>query len=583
MQRVKPMLACLIVAPIILSFAGPAQPQAKDKADPLVGQRVAAFVLPDSTGKQVGAADFKDPKAIVVVFMGTKCPVGNAYLPILLDLHKLYHDKGIHFVGINANPGDSADAIAKHVKEYAIPFPVLVDGKQSALTLFEASRTPEVFLLDGRNVVRYHGRIDDRYGLDYKRDEPRRHDLREALDEVLSGKKVSVSTTEIAGCKITPAGALKKGDVTYARHVAPILQKNCVDCHRPGTAAPFSLLTYDDAVNWSAMMREVVSQRRMPPWHADPRFGHFANTRSLSPEEIHTIRAWVDHGTPRGDKKDEPTPPKFDDGWRIGKPDVVFKMPTEFKVPAKGTVKYQYFTTKTDFKEDMYIQAAETRPGNRAVVHHIIVFYRDPTSLLMQRVWVVSTAPGAEPVVFPKGLGRKIPAGAELIWQMHYTPSGKEETDRSEVAFVFCKEPPKSDVINFGIANMAFKIPAGEPSHKVTSSIPVFKDAVLLSLYPHMHVRGKSFQYEAVFPDGKRQMLLSIPQYDFNWQNTYRLKEPLFMPKGARLECTAHFDNSAANPANPDPTKAIRWGDQTWDEMMIGYIDFHYVEAKEKK
>jgi hypothetical protein len=255
-------------------------------------------------------------------------------------------------------------------------------------------------------------------------------------------------------------------------------------------------------------------------------------------------------------------------------------MPEEFTVPASGTVRYKYYKTPTNFTEDMWVQAAEPRPGNRSVVHHIIVYYRLPNAKKGDDpVWIAATAPGADPVVFPPGFGRKIPAGAELVWQMHYTSNGKVESDRSELGLVFCKQPPQYNVENFGIANMRFKIPAGASNHRLEAQIPVSKDTVLLSLMPHTHLRGKDFEYEATYPDGRREILLSVPQYDFNWQHTYRFTEPKRIPKGSTIRCVAHYDNSANNPANPDPTKTVRWGEQTWDEMMIGYMDFYTERA----
>ena len=554
-----------------------------ERQQSVLGHRIPNFVLPDTTGKQVGLADFKDRQGVVVVFLGTKCPVGNAYVPALLELQKLYQEKGMQILGINAVPGDSTDAIRQHVKDFGITFPVLIDTDQATLPLFGAKRTPEVFVLDNRATIRYHGRIDDRIAPDYKRDEARRADLREALDDLLAGKEIRVKETDAAGCLITRSAKRKQpGEVTYAKHIAPILQKHCVDCHHPGTAAPFSLLTYQDAADWSAMIEEVVTQKRMPPWHADPRFGHFANERRLSTDEVDTLTTWIAAGAPEGEKNAVTPPPPFADGWRIGTPDVVFKMPEEYTVQATGTVRYKYFTTPTNFKEDMWIKATEPRPGNRAVVHHIIVWYKDPKAA-GKRMWVASMAPGEDPVILPDGFGRQIPAGAELVWQVHYTPTGKEEKDRSEIGFVFCKNPPQHNVFNHGISNMGFKIPAGDGNHEVVATQKVVRDSVLLQLHPHMHLRGKDFEFQVIYPGGRKDVILAVPQYDFNWQTLYRLKEPLHLPKGSEIRCVAHYDNSAANPANPDPKKDIRWGDQTWDEMMIGFIDFYWDDVAEKK
>lgn len=552
--------------------------EAKDKKI-VIGRHVPDFIRPNSAGKQVALSDFSDAKLVVVIFMGTECPIGNAYIPDLVDLQQRYRDKQVQVVGINSVLSDSADAVAKHLKEFKINFPVLVDADQVVADRFGASRTPEVFVLDGQRNIRYRGRIDDRFGYIYKREKSRRQELEEALKELLAGKKVTVAETEPVGCLITRRNRLaEKGKITFSKHVSHILQNRCANCHHPGTAAPFSLLSYEDARNWSEMIKETIVQRRMPPWSADPRYGHFSNDLRMTDEEIDTVVAWIDNGAPLGDKKDLPTPREFADGWMIGKPDLVIKMPREYTVPATGTVKYQYFVTPTNFKEDMWVQAAEARPGNHAVVHHIIAYYRDPKSGRKRGLpAIVGTAPGEEPMVWPKGVGLKIPAGSEIVWQLHYTPTGKVETDRSEVGLIFCKEPPQRVSKSKAALTFQFRIPAGADNHRVVSSTRFSQDAELLSLMPHMHLRGKDFRYTAYYPDGSSEILLNVPSYDFNWQHRYRFAKPHRVPKGTKIECVAHFDNSPGNPANPDPTKLVRWGDQTWEEMMIGFIN--YIDA----
>ncbi len=547
-----------------------------------IGQTIPNFILPNPEGKKIALADFSNAKLVVAVFMGTECPIGNAYVPVLNDLQKRFHKQGVQVIGINANLSDNTESIAKHCKEFKVSFPVLIDKEQSVADLFQAQRTPEAFILDRRRKIRYRGRIDDRFGYIYKREKSRQKELEDALREILAGKKITNPVTEAVGCLITRRDRLaKQGKITYSKHVARIFQNRCAECHHPGTAAPFSLLTYEDAVNWSAMIKEVVVQKRMPPWSADPRYGHFSNDRRLSQKEIDTLVSWIDNGAPLGDKKEIPKAKEFADGWMIGKPDVVFKMPKEYTVQATGTVNYKYFVTQTNLKEDVWVQAAEARPGNRAVVHHIIVFYREKNSRGFRRLpAIVGTAPGEDPVIFPEGTGRRIPAGAELVWQMHYTPTGKVEKDQSEVGLIFCKKPPKRVVRGTAILNFFFRIPPGADHHKVVSSKHFSKDVELLSLMPHMHLRGKDFQYKAHYPNGKTEILLNVPAYDFNWQHRYRFANPFFIPKGTRIECIAHFDNSSGNPANPDPTKTVRWGDQTWEEMMIGFVN--YVDALPK-
>lgn len=554
---------------------------AKSKpADTVLGRRIPDFVLPDSSGKVTAFSDFNEAKHVVVVFLGTQCPIGNAYVPVLNDLQKRYADKDLQVVAINSNLADNAQTVATHVKDFSVGFPVLVDERQVVADIFGARRTPEVFLLDRRRHIRYRGRIDDRVGYTYKRAKARRNDLEEAVKELVAGDDVSVSESEPAGCIITRKDRLAGiGEITFAKHVSRILQKNCADCHHPGTAAPFSLLKYEDAVNWAGMIRETVLERRMPPWSADPRYGHFENDLRMSDEEVDTMISWIDGGMLMGDLKGLPEPKQYANGWQLGKPDMIFKIPAEYTVPATGTVEYQYFVTPTNFKEDVWVQASEARPGNWAAVHHIIVFVREQGGKRKQGLPAVGGfAPGEEPKVLPPGVGFKVPAGAELVWQLHYTPTGKVEKDRSEVGLYLCKETPERQSRGGGAFNFRFSIPPGAEKHRVVSEATIAKDVELISLMPHMHLRGRDFKYTAKYPDGSSEILLSVPDYDFNWQHRYRFREPKPLPAGTKLECVAHFDNSIHNPANPDPTKAVRWGDQSWEEMMIGW--YATVDAK---
>ena len=336
--------------------------------------------------------------------------------------------------------------------------------------------------------------------------------------------------------------------VTFAKDIAPIFNNNCVGCHRPGEIAPMSLLSYKDARPWAKSIKEKVATGVMPPWHADPHYGTFQNDRRLSQKDIDTIVSWVDQGAKEGNPKDLPPTPQFADGWNIGKPDVVFYLPQEYTVPASGTVEYKYFRVPTNFKQDMYIQAAEIRPGQRGVVHHIIVFSqsaKDPQRL------IVGYAPGEQPAVISKGLARKIPAGSDLVFQVHYTPNGTEAKDKSYVGFVFAKEPPKAEILTRPIMNARFAIPPGDPNYRVDASFELGTDVKLASLHPHMHGRGKDFEYRVVYPSGQTDILLRVPRFDWHWQNWYNLDQPIALPKGTRIDCTAHFDNSPNNPKTP--------------------------------
>jgi peroxiredoxin len=557
-----------------------------------VGRTVGAFRLQDPRDrKSVSLADLKGKKAIVVVFLGTECPINNLYLPVLADLYKTYSGRGVQWLGINANRQDTPARVAAHARKHVLPFPILKDPGNKVADSFGARRTPEAFILNGSGKILYRGRIDDQFGIGYKRaGKPTRRDLALALDEVLAGKPVSVPTTAVAGCPIARVRKAKEGgSITYAKHVSRILQKNCQECHRPGQAAPMSLLTYDDAVSWAESIREAVRGKRMPPWYADPRHGKWRNDRRLSKEDRRTLLAWLDEGTPKGDAKYLPPARKFPAGWVIGKPDVIIKLPKAFHVPAqtpKGGVPYRYFFVKTDFKEDKWVERAEARPGAPEVVHHILVFIVPKGELFRPDGpgnTLCGTAPGEMPLVLKPGQAKKIPAGARLLFQMHYTPNGKAQTDRSSIGLIFAKKPPKQRILTNPIHNGWFmarwiRIPAGAANFKIEASHRFKKDVRIIGFMPHMHLRGKSFTYEAIYPGGKRKTLLSVPRYNFNWQSIYTAAEPIRLPKGTKLRCVAHYDNSAKNPNNPDPKKSVTWGDQTWEEMMVGWIDYYEEE-----
>ena len=378
--------------------------------------------------------------------------------------------------------------------------------------------------------------------------------------------------------------------VTFTKDVAPILYKRCVECHREGEVAPMSLLTYQEVRPWAKAIREKVIERAMPPWLADPRYGHFENDRRLSAKEIDTIAAWVNAGAPKGDDRDLPPMPHYETGWVIGKPDAVISLEEEVPVPAGGVIPYKYYTVATKFQEDKWVQAAEIRPGNRAVVHHIIVSVVDPGVKAAGNAEsgaareaardgrnfnkLAGFAPGEQPKVWPRGTAKPIKAGSNLVFQMHYTPNGKEAKDRSYIGLIFAKDPVQKRALTGTAINATFAIPAGDSNYEVKSAWTAKEDVRLVDLMPHMHLRGKDFTYTAVYPDGRSEILLEVPKYDFNWQLLYRFKEPLLLPKGSRLDCVAHFDNSPNNRYNPDPASLVKWGPQTWEEMMIGWFDY---------
>ena len=383
---------------------------------------------------------------------------------------------------------------------------------------------------------------------------------------------------------------------TYTKDVAPILFKNCTGCHRPGEIGPMSLLTYDDVRPRAKDIRDKIDEGVMPPWHADMPHGMFLNERGLTDQEKSTIFRWVANGAPKGDPKDMPGTPEYPKGWTIGTPDVVFEMQEEYKVPADDVIQYEYFYIPTNFKEPKWVQAIEVRPGNRNVVHHVLVRYKAKPD--MQRAPVVKLnpdissfpptvaglrpavkddvpvrllatyAPGTNPQVFAPGTALRLEPGGVLELQMHYTSAGQDETDRTKVGMIFSKDPAPREVRAGQFFNTTLKLPAGAANVAVDADLEFVQDATVWGIFPHTHVRGKKWEYVLLLPDGSKKKILSVPRYDFNWQTYYMFKEPLQIPKGAKIVSTAWYDNSASNRSNPDPSVDVKWGDQTWEEMQ---------------
>lgn len=557
-----------------------------------VGRAIENFELKDFRGKNHKLTDYAQSKVIVIAFLGTECPLAKLYTVRLNELAAKYQEQGVQFLGIDANRQDSITEIAAYARQHNIKFPILKDAGNKVADQFLAVRTPEIFVLDAQRVVRYWGRIDDQYGVGYIRNEPTRNDLELAITELLAGHAVSVETTVAPGCHIGRVkDAQESSSITYSKQVSRILQKRCVECHREGQIAPFSLTDYDEVVGWAEMIAEVVEDQRMPPWHADPKFGHFTNDRALTAEEKQTIFDWVDAGAPQGDPAELPEPRKYVAGWQLPqKPDIVLNMRDKpFNVPAEGTVRYQYFKVDPGFTEDKWVKAFQVLPGNLAVVHHILVFAAQPG----QRPeggggatgFLAGYVPGLTAIPFPDGMAKKIKAGSELIFQVHYTPIGTEQDDLSSIGMVLA-DPDEitHQVKTTSAVKPDFVIPPNAGNHKVEAQTSPSKyDVLLLGMMPHMHLRGKSFFYEAIYSDGKKETLMNIPAYDFNWQTGYRLTEPKPLPKGTSIHVIGHFDNSADNLNNPNPNETVSWGEQTWDEMLIGYFDVAFPVEEMKK
>jgi thiol-disulfide isomerase/thioredoxin len=542
--------------------------------------------LADSRGQAHNLKELADTKKlVVVVFLGTECPLVKLYIPRLEELASRFATNSVAFLGIDSNQQDSSDDIAAFALRYRVTFPVLKDADGKVADIFCATRTPEVFVLDTKLSVKYHGRVDDQFAVGFQKAHIGRHDLSVAIEELLAGGDPSVSQTHSVGCLIGRKPKLApQGNVTYSNQIARLLNKRCVECHRENQFAPFPLASFEEVLGWADMIREVVDQGRMPPWPAKSDRGQFANDCRLTDAEKALLHEWIDNGCPEGDRGDLPPPNVFIDGWRIAKPDtVVFMSDEPFVVPSDGAISYQYIEADPHFSEDKWVTAAEVRPGNPAVVHHIILYICAPENRTAIRAPQggfalgdrpqFGFAPGMPPRQFAPGQALRIPARSTLVFQVHYTSVGHEEKDRSYVGFRFCRpEEVKQRVGGLTCANTSFRIPAGDSNYEVRARHRIKKDTLLVSLFPHMHLRGKDFRFELVHPGGRRELLLDVPQYDFSWQLWYDLASPKLMPSGSELHCIAHYDNSAANPSNPDPTQQVQWGEQTWEEMMLGFV-----------
>lgn len=532
--------------------------------------------LADSAGhaRRMGELLDKDSPTLLA-FVGTECPVSRLYLPVLKEIAGKRASSGLAVIALDPNFQDDLTDIAALNREFELPFPLLRDADAKVADMLGITRTPEVLLLDENGRVRYRGRIDNQYQIGVRRESATATPLADAIDTVLAGKDVDEAITEPIGCLIgrrpTPDPNTK---ITYTSHIAALMHDHCVECHRPGQIGPFSLTSYEDVAPWAPMLQEVIHSGRMPPWLADPDHGKFRNDPRLTTSEKRMFDAWVAVGCPQGNLADLPELPEYPDGWRIGKPDVVIAMAEEaFSVPAEGVVDYQYFRVDPGFTEDKYLVAAEPQPGNPAVVHHIIVHVVKTNDKRIRGTGVgIGYAPGMPPLQLAPGQAMKIPAGSKLIFELHYTPNGTAATDLSRVGLKFCdKEQVRQLVNSAAIVNRKFKIPPRDASYVVEASETLGRDRWLICMTPHMHFRGAAFKYVAFYPDGDREVLLNVPRYDFNWQLRYVLERAKKLPAGTTVHCTAVFDNSANNPANPDPTDTVTWGQQSWEEMMIGF------------
>jgi len=577
---------CLASLGLILMVAGAAVAADAEPTPSPIGRKIADFSIPDVHGKDHSLSEYKDSKLLVIAMMGTECPLARVYAPRLQDLAAEYESKGVKFISVDANSQDSLEDIAHFIKTHNLTMPVLKDMENKVADLLGATRTPEVFVLDGDRVIRYAGRIDDQFGFKtgagYAKPRLAHRDLAAALDELLAGKPVTNSLVTADGCLIGRVKRDGKGDVTYSNQISRILQAKCQECHRAGELAPFAMDDYKEVVGWAETIREVINDGRMPPWFANPAHGKFANDPRLSDEEKKLVGQWVANGCPEGDRSQLPPAKTYETGWKMGKPDqIIYVDDKPYDVPAEGVVAYKYFTVDPGWKEDKWIQVTECRPGNAGVVHHIICFINNGgPNPVGEGGGLGGYAPGNSLNVHALGTAIKVPANSKLVFQMHYTPNGTPTQDRSMMGVKFAdpktiKQQSHGDLVG----NLSLKIPANDANYEVSAKHKFRREMLMLNMTPHMHLRGKDFRFVLEYPNGDKEILLDVPRWDFNWQLRYEFAEPKVIPKGATLHCIAHYDNSADNPANPDPNSMVKFGDQTWEEMMFGF--YASIDPKE--
>lgn len=560
-------------------------PRVLKAAEHGVGHLVPDVPVRDLSGnEQTLAASIKGAPGLALLFFGATCPISQKYGPELARLEKEAAEHGLRLWLVCPVAVESEADIRQFISTHGLKSPVIHDKDGHLTAALAATTTTECFLLDARRTLVYRGAINDQYGLGYAKEQPTRTYLRDAAAAMLRGQVPDVAATSAPGCALdlkTPTAALTS--VTYHRQIARIMQAHCIECHRKDGVGPFSLESYEDLVENAGMIRKQVERGAMPPWFAaPPPEGHaslWANDTSLSERDKADLLSWLASDRPMGDAAEAPLPRSFPAEWALGRPDAVVQLPQPIEIKAEGTMPYQFVTVPTAFAEDRWVSAYEILPTDATVVHHVIVQAHEKGARVRDRgegsegYWA-AYVPGNTHHRYPAGFAKKLPAGATLSFQIHYTPNGKKTRDQLRIGLHFSKEPPRFVVHTAAVAHARLSIPPHTARHMEVKEQTVPADMNLTALMAHMHVRGVAFKFEVTHLDGRKEVLLDIPRYDFNWQLRYDYAQPHFLPAGSRVKLTAIFDNSAENPANPDPSKTVRWGPQTHDEMMIGYFEY---------
>ncbi|MBL9200715.1 MAG: redoxin domain-containing protein [Opitutaceae bacterium] len=542
---------------------------------------VSNFVLLDQRGTAFELRR-SDARAVVLFFTANGCPVARQYAAKLKVMRDDYAARGADIVMVNSSSGDDRASILKEMRELRAPFlPVLKDDTQGLARHLRVNRTGEAVAISTKDwTVFYRGAVDDQVIEGAQKPAPTERHLETALTEFLAGHAITTAKTVARGCVISFDGGEgpDTAPVSYAKHVAPILQKNCVSCHSPGNIGSWSMNGHRKIKSMAGMIEEVLLTRRMPPWDADPAIGKFANHTALPLADAQTLLRWVHQGAPRGEGDDPlaSLPAAPPPSWPLGQPDIVLRLPKPEEIPATGVLKYRHVKVNAGNAAPGWVGGFWVRPGNNKVLHHVIARVigggnrseRAPSGIVEM---FVAWAPGATQGAFPPNSGKPIPANAVFDLELHYTTIGTPQTDQTEIGLYLLKEKPALRYESIPIANDTFEIAPGDANAPVQATFPFRRGATLHSVTPHMHLRGRSMKFELLGTDGRREVIASVPRYDFNWQLTYQLATPRKIPAGSWALLSGTFDNSKRNPANPDPNRTIRWGDQTFDEMFLGF------------
>jgi mono/diheme cytochrome c family protein len=555
------------------------------------GDHVDNFRLLDQAGASHELYYLSDARAVVLMTFGNGCGIVRKSLPRLRQIRDEYRARGIEFLLIDSNLQDDRDAVAAESTEFGNDLPVLVDETQLIGEALGIDRTADIFVIDPQSwKLVYRGPIDDRLSYGAEKPVAGKQFLTDVLDATLAGKPVALARAEAMGCLVNfPERSRRDAHarISYADRIAPLLVDKCVACHREGGVAPWAMTGYDIVRGFAPMIREVVRTKRMPPWHADPHYGSFVGDRSMTNEDARDLVHWIEAGAPRGNGPDPlATLDKSWSEWTLGKPDLIIEVPA-YQVPATGVISYQYPHADNPLGRDVWIRAIEIIPGNRAVVHHVLAGIDDPANgerraIRGQIGELGGYAPGKNAIPYPAGTGIFLRKEAGFRFQMHYTPNGKAITDVTRLGLYFYDKPPKHSMQMDIIYDASLAIPANTKSYSESLDYVFDRDVMLYSLLPHAHLRGRAARFTAHYPDGRKEILLSVPKYDFNWQPLYVLNPPKLMPARTRVVMDMTWDNSAQNPANPDPDKVVRWGDQTWEEMNIGWFRFRNADDEDR-